>query len=162
MKLEHRGLTILLGEDDPRVPIVEALLFGRSLPPPFPPPPDPEPPEPPPPPPPDPPPRVPVEGSFLRFWAGLEEIERREFALLVESPHRPIEMEKALGLSTRKLMGQHSRIARLARKLGAHGWIRSRGRGREGKRYWIDGKTTQFVKAVLEGTAIEATESPAA
>src|SRR5690242_13527609 len=36
MRLLHRGMTIDLTDDDPRTAIIEAVLFGKSLPPPLP------------------------------------------------------------------------------------------------------------------------------
>lgn len=151
MRLQHRGLTIELPEDDPRIAVIEALLFGRTLPPPFAPPPEPvvaPPPQPPPPPPPPPPPVV-VPAAYRAFWRALGPVERRELALLAEREHSPAEMEKALGLRQSKLMGRHSVINRLAFKHDTPGWIFSRGRGRDARRFYVRKDVVPFIRALV-------------
>ena len=150
MTLIHRGLTIDLPADDARIPVIEALLFGQTLPPPLPVPElaDATPPKV------EPPPPVPVPAKLRAFWEDLEEIDRRELALLAVRPHRPVEVEAALGLSTRKLMGQHSRINRMANRHGVRAWIGSKGRGREARRYLLEEKLMPLVRALAEGRAV--------
>jgi hypothetical protein len=153
MKLQHRGLTIELPDDDARIPVIEALLFGRSLPPPLPPPPEPVAPAPPPPPPEPPkPPPVVVPPAFRAFWRDLGPLEHRELALLAEREYSPAEMEKTLGIRQAKLAGRHSIINRLAFKHETVGWIFSRGRGREARRFYVRKDVVPYIRALAATT----------
>ncbi|MEW5847237.1 MAG: hypothetical protein AB2A00_00435 [Myxococcota bacterium] len=137
MKLLHNGLTIELAADDARVPIIEALLFGRTLPPPIP-----LPEEKPA------PPLVEIPDGMRRFWKRLDAVQRRELLLLAERPYAADEMEEALGLSQRKLMGKHSSINRLAHNHRVAAWIQARGRHRGNRRYALDPNVAKVVKAL--------------
>lgn len=141
MNLQHRGLSIELAEDDARIPVIEALLFGRTLPPPLPPPPEPVVPAPPPPPPPD-----PLSEPLRRFWKELAKIDRRELLLLCAGPLRPPALEKALGVPQSRVMGGHSRIGRLASKHGVPVRVRTRGRVRSDKRYYLADEVIALVE----------------
>ena len=142
MKLLHRGMTLELEDQDPRVAIIEALLFGRSLPPPLPLPPEltqePSPPQPP----------VEVPGNMRRFWLALHPPERKELLLLSERPYRAAELEEALGTGQRVLMGRHSRMAKLARQLGLGEAVRPTGRSRDGRRYRVGKEMAGWLRAL--------------
>ncbi|MEW5855244.1 MAG: hypothetical protein AB2A00_41085 [Myxococcota bacterium] len=154
MKLLHRGLTIELPDDDPRIPIMEALLFGRSLPPPLPAPAIPTPT-------PAAPPAPPVPQAMREFWSALTPVERKELTLLATRAYRPQEMESALGISQRKLMGRHSRLARLAKRFKVPARVRVRGRGRKGRSYWIDQASAVLVRVLAAETVEPATTKEA-
>lgn len=146
MKLEHKGMRIELDDDDVRVAVIEALLFGRTLPAPLPvdlPEPAPE------------RPKVRVPPAVLRCWEVLKPVERAELALLAEGPRRPEEVEKALGVTQRMLMGCHSRINRYASQYGVRLYVESKGRGRDGKRYYVASAAVPWIKALagLEASA---------
>lgn len=146
MTLLHRGLTIELPDDDARIPVIEALLFGKSLPPPIA--------EPPPPvalaPPPAPPaPPVEVPEKFRRAWAKLTALDRRELRALANGPLRPTELEQLLGLTQPKLMGQHSRISRVAFATGANLYVLSNGRGREARRFSVRSDVVAIIRALV-------------
>lgn len=140
MKLEHKGMRIELADDDVRVAVIEALLFGRTLPAPLPV--DlPQPPE---------TPKVKVPPAVQRMWEVLKPVERHELALLADGPRRPEEVEKALGITQRMLMGCHSRINRLANEYAVSLHVLTRGRGREAKRYYLARSVVPYVKALAE------------
>lgn len=143
MKLFHRGMTIELTPDDARIPLIEQLLFGPSPPaaPPIPAeqPPAPVPPE---------APRVEVPEGMRRFWEALKLVERRELVMLAEGKQRAVELEQALGLSQRALMGQHSRLAKLARKFKAGVTIYRSGRLRQTRKYRMGQQAGAWVKVL--------------
>jgi len=140
MKLTVRGMSIELAPDDARVPIIEALLFGRSLPPPLPAPklPDPPPLE----------PLVEVPAGMRRFWEALKQGDRRELAVLSVRAYPAVELEQVLGVSQRVLMGQHSRIGRLASRFRVPARVRPSGRNRKGRKYRLDTQSAAWVRAL--------------
>jgi hypothetical protein len=144
MKLLHRGMTLELEDQDPRVAVIEALLFGQSLPPPFPLPPDlvathaaplAEPP-------------VAVPDAMRRFWEALKPSERKELVLLSGRPYRAADLEEALGAGQRVLMGRHSRMAKLAKRLRLGQAVRARGRTRKGRSYCVSPEMAAWLGAL--------------
>ena len=147
----HRGLTIELQLDDPRIPILESVLYGRPLPPPLPMPNLPLPPA-----------KapdaavtlVPVSPNMRAFWGALTALDRKELTLLADRPLRPAELEAALGISQRGVLGAHSRMARYSRRHRVPVAVRSRGRGRARRHYWLDEFTAATVRTLAaEGVA---------
>lgn len=53
-----------------------------------------------------------VPEAALRFWRALSPLQRRELLLLADRPHTPMEMEAALGVTQRVLMGRHGSLLR--------------------------------------------------
>ncbi|MBI5495877.1 MAG: hypothetical protein HY904_12705 [Deltaproteobacteria bacterium] len=142
MKLMHRGLTIDLPDEDARVAIIEALLFGRSLPPPM----KVSVPE-------DRPrgqdgPPVEITEAMRRFWERLRAVDRKELAMLTHRMHRPDELERALGVNQRRLAGIHSTIARHARAHRVTVPIRTRGRTRRDRRYGLRDEVLPWITAL--------------
>lgn len=136
MRVTHRGLTIELEDEDPRVAIFEAVLFGRALPPPL---------------------SAPVtEASTLpvswqRLWGALNLKQRQELELLAQRAWPAAEMEKALGLDHAHLRAQHAQLHRVARKYGAGLKVRAVGRVRAKRRYELSVEATHFIKRLLGG-----------
>ena len=146
MQLTHRGLTIELPDDDARVPIIEALLFGRSLPPALAPPPSPS--------------TAPspsfkdlLPPGYWDFWSALGPLERRELALLAQREQRPAELERALGLEKDLLRGRHFVIHRLAAQHHVPVRILSRGRGRNARLFQLPVEVIPFLRLLAEHTA---------
>ena len=133
MEIRHHGMVMELADTDPRVRVMEALLFGGVLPAPFPMPKPPAQPEPPAAPPP--PPEVPP--ALARFWSRLRPVEKKELMLLRERAWRPPELEAALGVSKDALAGSHSRMMRLSNNLQLGVCVESKGRSRRGRRYML-------------------------
>jgi hypothetical protein len=163
MRMTFRDLAIELSDDDPRTLQVLALLFGpvAGNPPaavePAPPPPA-APPEPPAKPPevvapPPPPPRVVVPPNVKKLWGELDTIARRNLELLATAVRSPIELETALGIDHRGLMGRHSYIGRFASRFGLGKIILTRGRWRENRRMWLRADLVPYVVALAEGRA---------
>src|SRR5689334_7996938 len=125
MQLKHRGLTIELPDDDPRIPIFEALLFGRALPPPLPAPAIETPPSAP-----AAPSRVKVPANWLRFWRALGEPMRKELVVLTKGPATAHAIEVALGIEKGDLNGTNTQITRVAHAHGLGRILGRRGRGR--------------------------------
>lgn len=118
MQVIHRGLSIELVDDDPRVAIIEAVLFARTLPPPLPSPAD-----------------EATQQGWQRFWKRLKPTPRKELELLAERRWRAEELEKQLGLDPFSLRGQHQSLHSLAKKFGIPLRIRVFGRVRADRAY---------------------------
>jgi len=129
------------------VSVIEALLFGRTLPPPLA---LPQPVE---------TPRPPVPADLEAFWRDLPRRGRRELALLVEREHLPADLERALGIPNRLLRGLHSQLARLAHRRGLPMPVRARGRGRAGRRFFVAPELLEHVRTLV---ARDAAQHPAA
>lgn len=137
MKILMHSLTIELEESDPRVGIIQTLLFGKPLPKPMP---------------------IPdlfsgpgfLSERHLRFWKSLDATSKKELELLSEQPYAPSAMEAAIPLSQRRLMGQHQSINRLARSHGVPVRLLIKGRGRAGRKYFLDDPAAALVKALLK------------
>lgn len=173
MLIHHRGFSVELPDDDVRVKIIETILFAGPLPPPLPVPdlPDTVPVEPPaavetepprmeepppqvePPPPPPAPPPIAVPAPLARFWESLRHVERQELSLLAIRPHRPWELEEQLGFDQPELMGQHSTIARRARKAAVEPPILQVGRGRDNRRFYLRDWMVPLVTALADNRA---------
>ncbi len=133
MEIMHHGMTIHLPDGDPRVRVVEALLFGGLLPPPFP---MPEPPPPPTPAPVAPPPPV-VPKALATLWGRLRPHERKELLLLRERVWRPDELEEELKLNKDALSGSHARMRRLANTARQGLYVLTKGKSRYSRRYML-------------------------
>lgn len=146
MKLLHRGLSIELAEDDARIPVMEVLLFGRTLPPPLPLPvmPDSLPPV-------APAPSAPalvVPERVVEWWLKLHPVERKELIMLAKAPMSPAAVEAALHVSQREVMGMHSRINRYAVRLRVDVAVRAKGRARKGRRYFLPPRAVPWILAL--------------
>lgn len=145
MQVTHRGMTIELEDDDPRVAIFEAVLFGRTLPPPLPAPQS---------------QRAELSESWTGFWHALSEVERRELALLSERRWRPEELEKALGLKHTMLRGQHLKLHRAAKKFRLPLRVKAIGRVRKDRSYALSAESVAFVRRLTQETASSDTMRP--
>jgi hypothetical protein len=92
------------------------------------------------------PPVAQIPDNVREFWNALVAVEKKELSLLAEKPHRNREIEAALGLSQRQLMGRHSRVNRLASKTRTQLHIRVRGRGRAGRKYWVSEEAAALIR----------------
>lgn len=137
MRVIHRGLTIEMDDDDPRVPIFEAVLFGRALPPPQ------SPPE----------VKTTLPVPWQMFWDSLPVRHRRELELLTQRAWPAAEMEKALGIDHAYLRAQHARIHRAARHFGLGLKVLAFGRVRAKRRYELSVEATHFIRRLVEATA---------
>lgn len=135
MRVIHRGLTIEMEDDDPRVAIFEAVLFGRALPPPQPPPVT----------------QTTLPQPWQTFWASLPVRQRRELELLTQRAWPAAELEKALGIDHALLRAQHARIHRAARHYGVGLKVLAYGRVRAKRRYELSVEATHFIKRLLGG-----------
>lgn len=147
MRLLHHGMTIDLDDGDRRVAVIEALLFGGLLPQPIPVRrPEPEAPAPLE----EAPPTIEVPAAIDAFWAELHDNERHELVLLASHRYRVDELEKALGLTSRGMAIQHSRLSRVARKNGLPHAVVSHGTKRTTRIYALAEQLTPFVKVLAE------------
>lgn len=128
MEIRHHGVVMELADTDPRVRVMEALLFGGVLPEPFPMP-KPAHAEPVAPPPPQVPP------ALARFWSRLRPVEKKELMLLRARAWRPPELEAELGVTKDALAGSHSRMMRMSNNLRLGLCVESKGRSRRSRRY---------------------------
>lgn len=135
MRILHRGLTIELEPGDPRIFEVERAVFGASLPPQLQPPPPPEP--------------VIVSDGVRGLWKAMPKRYRRELALLAEREWKATDLELALGLTQRQLNGWHSGMGRHARSLSLPAPVSCRGRGRAGRRYFLEESLAPELRALL-------------
>lgn len=147
MRIQFRSLTIDLADDDARVGVIQAVLFGQPLPPPLP-----LPVEPPPPAPPKPPPLESVPRALRNFWDALEPPHRRELALLAERAYPAAELESVLGVDARALGGRHSLINRRVAEHDVTAWVRNRGRGRAGRRYYVGADVAGHLRVLAAHT----------
>jgi len=125
MQLVHQGVKLELPDDDPRVRVIETLLYGRPLPPPLPPPPASPPPEPV-----EPPskaeaaPEVPP--AWAALWARLSPAARRWLGRLAAGSVPIAEARREVGA---RPLGLHRHIAVRARAAGVTMPVRAHGRG---------------------------------
>lgn len=136
MRVIHRGLTVELEAADPRVEQIERLLFGFLQPPDE----SSEPAAPPP---------APPQG-FERFWDSLERGDRYELSLLAERAWPVAELERKLGYRGNDLNAHHSVIGRKAKKAGEEFPIRSTGRGRASRRFFLSDEVAGWVRHLCE------------
>lgn len=139
MRVIHRGLTIDMEDDDPRVPIFEAVLFGRALPPPHP----------------APGPETVVPQPWQACWASLPHRQRQELVLLTQGAWPAAALEKALKIDHALLRAQHARIHRAGRHYGIDLKVLSFGRVRTKRRYELSLEATHFIKR-LAGAPVPA------
>lgn len=126
MKLVHRGMTLELEDDDPRVKKIEALLFGS----------------------PEPEPSVVVEAPvdwlkveptepWLAFWRQLKPVARAWITrLLSEGSVRRGDTNDLQSRRERPLVGLHKHIGAVAKRNGLAFFIESRGHAKQ-RRYFI-------------------------
>ena len=160
MRMVHRGLTIELELDDPRVAIIETVLFGRPLPPPVGLPPPLPMPELAPPPPPE--PEVPpVPAPWQRFWDELTPVARQWLSKLAAQPIAAGEVKKHLSGRDRPLVGLHKHIAATARRVGVPFPIEAHGRGKA-RRYFLSKEEAARAasRRRRSGERVEAPRSP--
>lgn len=143
MLIHHRGLEIALADDDPRVAIIETVLFSKPLPPPLPTPETPK-------------AAVPsletVPVSIRRAWRELSALQRRELAILAERPHRAEELERILGRRFGSLGGFHRQIHTIAERHRAKLAVSVKGRGREGRSFFLRPETCAHVRTLVAHT----------
>ena len=149
-------MTIELAAGDPRIPVIEALLFGPAVAPPV----SALPPPPPPIPPPAPPlpPRLVVPAAYRAFWKALGPRERLDLALLAEREYQPEELERALGLRRMQLKGRHGIIGRRAGESHLPFPIVARGRYRTTRRFSLRDEFKPFVRELAARDAARAAE----
>lgn len=135
MKVERRGLTIELAEDDPRVAIIDLLLFGPALPRPATSEPSP-PPEP--------------QTPFDAFWKDLRPSARDWLERLSEGPVVRSDAGKIPALRGQGLLRIHQHIGAVARRTGVPFFIAARGRDPK-RRWFIPDEYAQRVRAVATG-----------
>ncbi len=145
MQVTHRGMTIDLDDDDPRVAIFEAVLFGKTLPPVLPAPEA---------------VRAQVSDAWTGFWHALSAVEKRELTLLSERRWRPEELEKALGLGHTMLRGQHLKLHRAAKKFRLPLRIRAIGRVQKTRSYALSDESLVIVRHLVQHAASSATMPP--
>lgn len=141
MRIDHRGVTFQLEDTDPRVRLMECILFGEPLPPPLP------------------APAGALPGSPARaaeatpatraLWAELTELEQRELVLLTARSYRPDELEKALGASAGDLQTAHSRLRRLSNARGVLLAVRTSGSTRRTRRYALETASVDVMRALI-------------
>lgn len=138
MHVIHRGLTIELADGDPRVKVIEAVLFAPEL-----------------------PPSVAAFGqpkthtpdSWRKFWKKLKIGHRRELVLLAERRWRPEELEAELGITQPKLRGYHQSIHAYAKKFGVPVRIRTYGRVRKDRSYALTDAGKELVTTLSAPTS---------
>lgn len=135
MQVIHRGLSIELVDDDPRVAIIEAVLFARTLPPPVP---SPE--------------EERVTQGWAKFWKALKPQQKRELELLAERRWRAEELEAQLGIGPLALRGQHQSIHSLAKKSGISMRIRVLGRVRADRAYALHDEDRRIVVRLMKAS----------
>jgi len=132
MKILHRGVTLELEDTDMRVRLMEVILFGDPLPPPLPAPLVNRPQD--------------LPHGVRSYWKLLGDREKQELVLLAERPYRAAELEAALGVTWRYLLGTHSRMARLANKHKVPLSVRATGRTRKGRRYMLHAGGAELIQ----------------
>lgn len=138
LNLEYRGVKMRLEPGDPRLPFIELLLFGKTLPPPVPAPAEPTATRPE-------PPRVEVPAPWVRFWKTLPETHRRVLATLSrESLTSPV-LEQRMKLGKEGLRAVNILIALRARDAGLETPIDAVGRGRPSRRYFLGEQAIGYV-----------------
>lgn len=145
MQVTHRGLTIDLEDDDPRVAIFEAVLFGRTLPPPLPAPGVQQ---------------AEMPEKWRQFWHAIDDTGRLELKLLSERRWRAEELEKALGLKYTALRGQHLKLHRAAQRFRLPLRVRAVGRVRKDRSYALSSESIDFVRRLVQPTPSPATMAP--
>lgn len=141
LTLTYRGATIRLEANDPRLPFIELLLFGQTLPLPFPlpeveaPPVEVKPEA----------AQVSVPDAWVKLWQTLPAVHRRLLLAFDGKPLTAPEIEKKFGLKPGGLRGLNILISLRARDVFVPMPIEGIGRGRNSRRYFIDPKTTSWV-----------------
>lgn len=138
LTLTYRGATIRLEADDPRLPFIELLLFGKTLPPPFPAPVQPE---------------VAVEEAesidvppaWVAFWNSLPEVHRRVLEELARDTLTSVDIESRLVLGKEAMRSINILVALRAKEAGLVMPVKSIGRGRKGRRYHLESGDRKWV-----------------
>lgn len=135
MQVIRKGRMIELAEDDPRVAIIDLLLFGPPLPEP-----EPLPVEPP----------APLLTNWQRFWKDLHPRARKWLERLSHGPVPVKQAAKLMGLRSTGMLGLHQHIAAVARRTKVPFVVV--GKGRAPKRRWtlVEGAAQQVAGSVEE------------
>lgn len=142
LTLHYRGATVRLEAGDPRLPFIELLLFGKTLPPPMPAPvappvpvtaSTPEPPE------------VQVPAAWMRLWKTLPEKHRRVLVTLAREALTSPVLEQRLGLGDEGLRAVNILIALRAKEAGLKTPVEAVGRGRRTRRYLLRDEAQRYV-----------------
>lgn len=141
LTLTYRGATIRLEADDPRLPFIELLLFGQTLPLPLPVPevevapvevkPEAA--------------KVHVPEAWVKLWQTLPSTHRKLLLAFQGEPLTAPEIEKKFGLEPGGLRGLNILISLRARDVLVPMPIQGVGRGRNSRRYFIDPQTRAWV-----------------
>lgn len=133
MQVIRKGRMIELAADDPRVAIIDLLLFGPPLP-------EPEPfvEEPPP----------PLRTNWQRFWKDLHPRAKKWLERLSHGPVPVKQAAKLIGVRSTGMLGLHQHIAAVARRTKVPFIIV--GRGRDSKRRWtlVEGAAEQVARSI--------------
>lgn len=138
LTLIYRGATIRLEADDPRLAFIELLLFGKTLPAPFP---APE--------------RleavmetvgsVDVPPAWVTFWNSMPDVHRRVLEELARETLTSLAIESRLVLGREAMRSINILVALRAKEAGLVMPVKSIGRGRKGRRYHLDNDERQWV-----------------
>lgn len=152
LTLTYRGVTIRMEANDPRLPFIELLIFGQTLPPPVPPP---EVVVPPPqpvveaPPPPEPvvaeAPVVDVPDAWVELWRSLPDPHRRLLLALDGEPASARALEEKLKLKAGAMRALNILVSVRAKNVKLPMPVKSVGRGRASRRYFVDQETRRWV-----------------
>lgn len=112
MRVEFKGLTLFLEDEGPKAEQVAAILFKGVFPH-LDPAPEPAP--------------SPPPADFAQFWDRLSAIQKRELVRLSKGRMDRDEIESELGITPRRLQGQHVLISKLAGACGISTPIVGRG-----------------------------------
>lgn len=137
MKVIHKGLAIELDADDPRIRLIEVVLFemafegirsldrdGASV------------------------PEAP-SASWHRYWKSLPRSARRELELLSEGRRFARDIEKELGLDAAGVRGMHRVVNGRALKCGVSLRVKVAGRGGAHRAYWLDEEARRTVAEIM-------------
>lgn len=138
LTLTYRGATIRLEADDPRLAFIELLLFGKTLPRPFPAPDSSE--------------RagdesksVDVPQAWVTFWNSLPDLHRRVLEELAGETLTALAIESRLVLGSEAMRSINILVALRAKEAGLAMPVKSIGRGRKGRRYHLDNTERAWV-----------------
>lgn len=143
MRIAHRNTTVELPDDDPRVAVIELLLFGQAKALPVFAPPAPA--EPPPPP----PPAVPLPKGVRDFWKALPDPCRVELRLLATAPRQVDDLCRVLRIRPGELQGVHFSTNRLARLHRVTLTLLRAGHDRRYRRFWVPEEQAVWLRTLV-------------
>lgn len=141
LTLTYRGVTIRMEANDPRLPFIELLIFGQTLPAPVP---VPEVEVAPPAPPPD-APVVDVPDAWVKLWQSLPNLHRRLLLTLTGEPVTAHALEEKFKLKVGGMRAVNILVSVRAKEMKLPMPIKSIGRGRKTRRYFVDQETRRWL-----------------